>query len=202
MSMQPYGVVTRDFVLLVDSGRRAEPGAGVSAAAIVGRWPVSGDGSIGPFRNSPDYRPRDDTSVTDAVDALLRLAGQSPTATGTLQMLLRVAPFDLAMNGDGRPLVTRSPDDVPCVVVVTSAAHRRRVNPPGWRRVDLVALVTLLADGVDVLFNPAGAMLFRLTGDFIRETMMMTDEDAATAFEALRLAAASGVDPWSPATPA
>ncbi|MEU7906162.1 type VII secretion system-associated protein [Actinoplanes sp. NPDC049118] len=202
MSMRPHGVVTGDGVLLVDSGGAAESDAGVPGSAVVGRWPVGGDGTVGPFRSNPEYRPRDDTSVTDVVDALLRLAGQSPAATGQLQMLLREALFELAMNGDGRPLVTRSPDDVPCVVIVTSASHRRRVNPPGWRRIDLVALVTLLADGVDVLFNPAGAMLFRLTGDFIRETLLMTDEDAAAAYEALRLAAAARVDPWTPATPA
>lgn len=41
------------------------------------------------------------------------------------------------------------------------------------RRIDLDELVVLLADGVDVLINPAGPTSVGLTGDFMREDVVV-----------------------------
>lgn len=56
----------------------------------------------------------------------------------------------------------------------------------------------MLADGVDVLFNPAGPASVRLTGDFMRETLMMDDEQV-TALHAQHLQGSGlRVVPWEP----
>ena len=146
--------------------------------AVVGVWPLEDDGTVGKFRPNPDHVPADSGAPSDPLDAVFRLVMQGRAETGQIRLMLRDSLFDIAVNGDGRPLVTLSPDDVPCVVVATGEAHRRRISSPRWRRIDLDDLVALLADAVDVLFNPGGPASLRLTGDFLRETLMMADDVA------------------------
>ncbi|MFD9697997.1 type VII secretion system-associated protein [Lentzea sp. NPDC059081] len=154
--------------------------------AVVGLWPFE-DGKVGKFRSNPAYRPIDEDSPTDPIDAVLRLVLQRRAESRHIQLALRDSLVDLAMNGDGRPLVTDSPDDVPCVVVATGELHRLRVSSPDWRRVELEELVRLLADGVDVLYNPGGVASVRLTGDFLRDAVSLSDEEVA-AFYAEQMA--------------
>ena len=187
-------MITENWFLLVDpawSGDGEPP-----LSAVVGLWPVE-DGAVGRFRANPDYAPSDPASPTDPVDALLRLALRGAADAEQIQLVLRDALFDVAMNGDGRPLVVRSPDDKPCVVVATAEPHRRRVRSPQWRRADVEELVGLLADGVDVLFNPDGPASVRLLGSFIRSTTLLTDEDADAARARLRDTGSVRVLPWT-----
>lgn len=163
--------------------------------AIVGLWPVE-EGKLGKFRANPEYLPADENSPADPVDAVLRLVLQGRAEAEHIQLMLRDSLFDIAMNGDGRPLVTKSPDDIPCVVVATGEQHRRRINSPDWRRIDLDELVVLLADGVDVLFNPGGPASVRLTGDFMRETLMMDDEQVAELYQNHQDATGLKIVPW------
>ena len=114
------------------------------------------------------------------------MAGQGEAGAEQIQLMVRDVLLDVALNGDGRPLIVRSPDDVPCVVVATSAPQRERVSAPQWRRIDLTELVSLLPDAVDVLFNPGGPVPFRLTGDFVRETAVMGDDEVTAAYAAFR----------------
>jgi hypothetical protein len=166
--------------------------------AVVGLWPVEDGGQLGKFRPNPEYTPSDDNSPSDPLDAVLRLVLQGRAEAEHIQLMLRDSLFDIAMNGDGRPLVTKSPDDVPCVVVATGEPHRLRISSPDWRRIDLDELVVLLADGVDVLFNPGGPASVRLTGDFMRETLMMDDEQVAALYANHQDASGLRVMPWTP----
>ena len=101
--------------------------------------------------------------MTDALDTLLRLAMRGDAPIEELQQELRDAPLDLAMNGDGRPLVVDS-----CLIVTTSAEQRARTFAPDWLRVDLAGLIARLPDGSDVKINPDGPSPVRLAGGFIR----------------------------------
>ncbi|WP_367129236.1 type VII secretion system-associated protein [Saccharothrix sp. HUAS TT1] len=164
--------------------------------AVVGLWPVSPEGEVGRFRTNPSYVPSNPTSPHDPLDAVMRLLLRGEAEVEHLQMLLRDTLYDLAMNGDGRPLVMNSPDDVPCTVVATSEGHRGRVSSPEWRRVDLTDLVELLADGVDVLFNPGGPASVRLAGEFIRRTLVMSEEEVRAAYDSLHDDRPLEVLPW------
>nr|WP_067494857.1 type VII secretion system-associated protein [Actinoplanes sp. TFC3] len=176
-----------NYFLLMDPDWRPQPGDEVPPLeAVIGLWPIDADGTVGAFRGNPDYEPRDDNSVTDPLDAMLRLAMQGQVRAEQLQVMMRDALLAAALNGDGRPLILKSPDDVRCVVIATSAAQQRRVSSPDWQQVDLMALVALIPDGVDVLFNPGGPVPFRLTGDFVRETAIMSDEEVADAYASFR----------------
>ncbi|MEU7713145.1 hypothetical protein ACFWDK_27710 [Micromonospora chalcea] len=90
---------------------------------------------------------------------------------------LRDARLDLAMNGDGRPLVVRSFDDMPCVVVATSAATRAATFAPGWRPVELAELAELLPDGIDLLVDPDGPEPVRLAAAIVWHALLPADEE-------------------------
>ncbi|WP_156755233.1 type VII secretion system-associated protein [Actinokineospora pegani] len=169
--------------------------------AVAGVWSVGEDGALGRFRANPDYRPTDENSPSDPLDAALRLLLHSRAETRHIQLVLRETLVDLAVNPDGRPLVAAAPDGVPCVVVATGQPHRARLTPPAWHRVDLDELVITLPDDVDVLFNPAGPAPVRLTGDFIRETLLLDDEEIAAAHPESRPATPLRVFPWDTSTP-
>ncbi|MGA5300889.1 type VII secretion system-associated protein [Nucisporomicrobium flavum] len=141
--------------------------------AVVGLWPVEPDGSVGPFRSNPDYRPVSEESPSDPVDALLQLTLRGDAEVEHLQLVLRGCLVDQALNGDGRPLLSRADDDVLCAIVATGAPHRARIASPDWRQVGLAELVAALPDGVDLLVNPGGPAGVRLTGDFVRATAAM-----------------------------
>jgi len=175
--MQP-DELTEDFSLLLDPDWRPQPGDGdvPPAEAVIGAWPLDADGSIGPFRGNPGYAPRDGDAAADPLDAVLRLTMRGRMEPGQLQLMLRDALLQVGLNGDGRPLVVRSPDDVRCVVVATGPQQVRRISAPQWRRMDLTGVVSLLPDDVDVLVNPGGPVPFRLTGDFLREALVTGDE--------------------------
>lgn len=171
-----------NFFLLLDPEWRAGPADEVPPiSAVLGVWPVADDGSVGRFTPNPGFEQRHPGAVADPLDAVLRGAATGSATAEQIQLVLRDALFDIAFNGDDRPLIVRAPDGVPCAVIATSAPQRERAPAPAYRRTDLDDVVTLLPDGVDVLFNPGGPVPFRLTGDFLRETVMMTDDDVAAA---------------------
>ncbi|NMO56928.1 type VII secretion system-associated protein [Actinoplanes sp. TBRC 11911] len=136
--------------------------------AVIGIWPLREDGTTGPFRPNPGYVPRFENSPTDPIDAAVRLAMHGEVEIEQLRELLADSEFWLAFNGDGRPLLVRSPDEVLCVVVATSAVHRDRLFAPDWRTVELFELRAVLPDDADVLVNPEGAAWVRLSGGLIR----------------------------------
>ncbi|OJF10890.1 type VII secretion system-associated protein [Couchioplanes caeruleus] len=187
------------YFLLMDPDWRPGPDERVPPpAAVMGAWPLGGDGSVEPFRGNPGYRPRDAGAAADPLDAVLRLLSRRRAEPEQLQVLLHEARLDVALDGEEQELVVPAPDGVDCVVVATSAAQRDLADVPRWRGADLMGLVTALPDGIDVLFNPGGPVPVRLTGDFLRETLMMGDEELAEAYDHLRSSAPGPVPvlPW------
>jgi hypothetical protein len=82
-------------------------------------------------RPNPEYVAADEGSPSDPLDAVLRLVLEGRTEAEHIQLILCDTLFDIAMNGDGRALVTRSPDDVPCLVIATGVPTIvRRCRPP------------------------------------------------------------------------
>ena len=183
------------FLLMDPAWRPSAENEPPPAEAVVGLWPVE-DGVIGKFRPNPAYVPAGENSPSDPLDVVLWLMLEGQAETWRLQLMLRDSLYDVALNSAGRPLVTTSPDDVPCVVVATGEPHRSRVRAPDWQRVDLVELVEQLADGVDVLFNPGGPASVRLTGDFLRETTLLGDDELAVPAEDAAGLTALRVVPW------
>jgi hypothetical protein len=146
--------------------------------SVVGVWPVDLNGVTGKFRANPDYLPTDAEAPSDPIDAALRAMADDRDDGARLALLLRDSLVDLAMNGDGRPLVVDSPDDELCVVITTSEPHRGRVSSPRWRRVSADVLLEMLTEVEEVLVNPGGAASVRLTAEFLRQAVAMTDEEA------------------------
>lgn len=196
---QAGGALSNWFLLMDPGWAPSKPNDTPPIEAVVGLWPLEDDGRVGKFRANPKYQQSDERSPSDPLDAVLRLVLQGNAQAENIQLLLRDTLFDVAMNGDGRPLITKSPDDVLCVVVATGEPHRKRVQAPQWQRIDLDELVVLLADTVDVLFNPGGPASVRLTGDFLRETLMLDDEQI-TELQSQYLPEASSlrIVPWDP----
>lgn len=186
-----------NYFVVTDPAWEPEPDSDLPPIeAVIGVWPVAQDGSVGRFRPNPDYFPSDVDSPTDPLDALIRLTAAGEADAGQLQLILRQSLFDIAMNGDGRPMLQPSPDDVLCVLLASSGSHRRDVNLPLWQRCDLETLVALLADGVDVLVNPGGPAMTRLSGDFVRAAFMASDEELGEAFDRARNEEKVALVPW------
>jgi hypothetical protein len=184
------------FLLMDPEWERREGDETPPMRAVVGLWPMHADGSMGRFRSNPEYVPLRPESPTDPIDALLRLAMRGDARMEQVQLVLRDTLIDLAMNGDGRPLVVRSPDDVPCVVIATSGQHQQRVFAPEWHRIELETLVERLADGIDVMINPNGPAPVRLTGGFLRHTAQLSEEQVAELQEVFRDSEGVTVVPW------
>ena len=173
-------------ILLVDPRwQPASPGAEPGPGDVVGLWSVGADGDVGRFRANLDHRPVDASSPTDAVDAVLHLLADGRVPEELLGLVLRDCQVDVAMNGDRRPLVTPSSDGVLCVLVATAEPHRARVLAPAWERVGVEDLAAMLAEGVDVLLNPGGALSARMAGDLVRDAALMGDDEAAVALLSL-----------------
>ncbi|MFC9251865.1 type VII secretion system-associated protein [Amycolatopsis thailandensis] len=171
-----------NWFLLMDPGWKPESEEDQPPVeAIVGLWPVE-EGRVGKFRPNPSYIPSDETSPTDPLDAVLRLVMRGEAEAEHIQLMLRDTLFDIAVDEDGSPLVRDSPDDIPCVVIATGEPHRLRISSPDWRRIDLAALVGLLTDGVDVLFNPGGPAAVRLNASFMRLSLDLDDEVVARLY--------------------
>ncbi|MBF5033131.1 MULTISPECIES: hypothetical protein [unclassified Micromonospora] len=117
------------------------------------------------------------TDSAEPLGVLLRRMMRGDATIEQVQSALRVARLDLAMNGDGRPLVVRSFDDEPCVAVATTAEERARTFAPEWRRVEAVELAELLPDGIDVLVDPDGTEPVRLAAALVWHALRYADED-------------------------
>ncbi len=179
-----------------------EPGPDDEAppvTAVVGAWPIASDGAVGGFRPNPHFRPGDPEAPADPLDALLRGAAPESPPVELVQLLLRDAVVDVALDPQGTPLVVYSPDDALCLLVATSAPQRDPVPVAGWRRTDLLGLIGLLSDGVDVLVNPYGPVPARIDGDDVRGAWLLPDDVVERARDGLRAhlpARPTAVLPW------
>ncbi|WP_018908512.1 type VII secretion system-associated protein [Salinispora arenicola] len=159
-----------DYLLLTDPEWEPEkPDEALPFEAVIGLWPVLENGNVGEFRPNPEYEPRYENSPSDPLDAVIRLTLFGDVEPDQLVAVLRDSLVELALNGDGRPLVVRADDGVLCAMLATSALHQREIVAPDWRRVGLTELVSTLGDGTDVLVNPGSATATRLGADFLRQ---------------------------------
>ncbi|MEU7755779.1 type VII secretion system-associated protein [Micromonospora sp. NPDC049171] len=175
MSEQDEGERQRHWMLLLDEELTGPAGGDADTAemppveTIVGGWLVEPDGTVGRFAANPLYRPKDPEAPTSPVDAAARLVATGRAGVDAVLLALRDSLVEVALDSEGAVIVTPAPDDVPCVLVATSAADQARVDAADWRQVDLEELLTLLPDGVDVLLNPGGQRAMRLFADALRE---------------------------------
>jgi hypothetical protein len=176
-----------NFFLLMDSQWKPKEGQLTpDLESIVGVWPLDDEGNVGRFRSNPYYEPIDENSPTDPFDAGLRLLVDNRIEGPQLQLLLLDILFDVAMNGDGRPLIAKSPDDVACMVIATSERHRTRVASPDWQRMSIEQLVEVIPDDVQLLFNPGGPAMVRLSAEFATSALELTPDEVEKAHDSFR----------------
>ncbi|KAA2264235.1 type VII secretion system-associated protein [Solihabitans fulvus] len=130
--------------------------------AVVGGWRLDGAGRPGLFQPNPEYRPADEAVPTDPIDAVLRLVAGGEAAPEAAVAALCAAFVEVAYDEVGSPIVALAPDGVPCVLVVTAAAHRAWVAAAAWRQLTAAELVELVPAGADILVNPGGPAAMRL----------------------------------------
>ncbi|WP_255657574.1 type VII secretion system-associated protein [Actinoplanes sp. L3-i22] len=149
-------------------------------AAVLGLWPILDHGGVGGFRTNPEYVPSGAGAPTDPIDAALLAVAGTGTGLDQVRVLLRDCLVEVGVDDSGRPLIADSPDDLPCLMVATSARNRGYAPAiPGWRTADLDDLIAVLDDDVDVLLNPGGPRMTRLTGGFVRAALGLDDAEAA-----------------------
>ncbi|WP_020660768.1 type VII secretion system-associated protein [Amycolatopsis benzoatilytica] len=167
----------RQWILLVDPAWRpasTEDGAEVPSPppeAVVGGWLAGEDGSVSRFEPNPGYAPAAEDSPADPLDAVLRLTARGAAGFDQLAAAFRESPFAVALDRAETPIVAPSPDDIPCLLVTTAPAHRRRVRADGWlpaTPADLLQLMDRYPD-TDLLLNPGTPGCLRLAADSVRE---------------------------------
>ncbi|MGW0182488.1 type VII secretion system-associated protein [Nocardia sp. NPDC003345] len=159
----PEAVRYGDWFVLVDPGW--EPGSRSTPPppeVIVGGWELGPDGTAGPFRPNPRYRPGDPAAPTDPLDALLRLVVTAGRIGGEVLDTMADTVVEIGCDSEDRPLLGRAPDGTPCVVVVTAESQKTHLDVDRWWPVHGRDLAGLVPPGADVLVNPAGAAPVRL----------------------------------------
>lgn len=157
------------FVLLDPAWQPGSPDESPPPEMIVGGWQLDADGKAGPFQPNPSFVPRDATTPTDPVDALLRLAARGEEVADQLLPTVRDAVVEIAVDEQDRPLVGPAPDGVPVVLVVTAPVHRSELGPERWWPVHGVRLPEIVPEGADILLNAASPAPFRLSTEALRD---------------------------------
>jgi hypothetical protein len=147
--------------------RRPHPGP-PPAEAIVGGWRLEEDGKLGPFQPNPGYRPHTPSTPSDPIDAVLRLIAAGEHRGDQIISTLIHTVVEIACDEQNQPHIALSPDDIPCVVVVTAEIHKQRVTVPRWLSVLGARLPQIVPDGTDIWFNPGSDHQFRLATNAIR----------------------------------
>ncbi|WP_436535576.1 type VII secretion system-associated protein [Actinoplanes sp. HUAS TT8] len=173
--------VREQFFVLMDPAWVPGPrGEAPAFEAVIGLWPILDGGRVGSFRTNPDHVPSGIGAPADPIDAALLAVATAGAGLDQVQVLLRDCLVEIGVDEAGRPLIADSPDDVPCLMVATSAINRGHAPAiPGWRTTDLDGLITVLDDDVDVLLNPGGPRMTRLTGGFVRAALALDETEVA-----------------------
>ncbi|MFR9732065.1 type VII secretion system-associated protein [Saccharopolyspora sp. MS10] len=171
------------WALLIDPNYAPEnPDDPVPEEAIVGAWYVAEGGAAQRFAANHAYRPSSPDLPTDPLDAQLRLAARGETPVEDFVAALPGSMVCLALDEEGSAIVTRAPDGMPSVLVVTSLAHAHRLTVESWQELGVERLAAMLPEqGVDVLFNPGGEASVRLGADELRRALTPEEpEDGPT----------------------
>ncbi|MFI1461938.1 type VII secretion system-associated protein [Nocardia carnea] len=171
----PEAVRHNNWFVLIDPGwDQAGPGASPPADVIVGGWELHDDGSTGPFRPNPRYRPSAPTVPTDPIDALLRRIAAGGQLGTELVNTIRDSLVEIGCDVHNQPLLGTAPDKTPCVVVATAEPQKAHIDVDRWTPVHGSKLTDIIPPAADVLLNPSGAAPFRLRTDTLRSAT--TDE--------------------------
>ncbi|MGW1737681.1 type VII secretion system-associated protein [Nocardia sp. NPDC001965] len=170
MGDPPPEAIRRDnWFVLVDPGwDRTSSVASPPADAIVGGWELHADGTTGPFRPNPRYRPSALNVPTDPIDAVLRLIVTGQSLGAELVATLRDSIVEIGCDTRNRPLLGVAPDNTPCAVVTTAESQKAHVDVDRWIPVHGSKLIDVIPDGADILINPTSATPFRLRSDRLR----------------------------------
>lgn len=161
---EPTPAVARqgDWFVLLDPNRLPDDRQDPAPEAILGGWMIDGDGNTGPFEPNPTYLPADEVSPTDPTDAVLRLIAAGDDVGDQLVPTFRDAVVELGCDEQGHLVIAAAPDDVPCVLAVTAAVHKRRLDVIGWLRIIGRDLPGIIPAGTDIWINPGSPAQFRL----------------------------------------
>lgn len=169
MELPPGAVRRADWFVLLDPRWRAEsPGSEPPTEVIVGGWLLGTDGGLGPFESNPRYAPADDSIPTDPIDALLRLITNGENCADQIIETLLNTVVQIGCDDQDQLCVAASPDDVPCVLVVTAEVHKRHLDLPRWRPILGAHLPKVVPASIGVFVNARGNHQFRLVTDAIR----------------------------------
>lgn len=169
--MDPSSAVRQgDWFVLFDPNWAGDPTQDAPPTEVmVGGWRLE-EGELGPFRPNPGYRPQTPNTPSDPIDALLRLIAAGEDRGDRIIPTLTHTVVEIACDDQNQPRIALSPDDIPCVVVVTAEIHKQRLTVPRWLSVLGSRLPEIVPDGTDVWFNPSSDHQFRLATTAIRPT--------------------------------
>ncbi|MGW5751314.1 type VII secretion system-associated protein [Nocardia rhamnosiphila] len=168
--MDPSSAVRQgDWFVLFDPNWSGNPTDKTPPVEVmVGGWRLEEDGELGPFRPNPGYRPQTPNTPSDPIDALLRLIAAGEDRGDRIIPTLKRTVVEIACDDQNQPRVALSPDDIPCVVVVTAEIHKHHLPVSRWLPVLGSRLSEIVPAGTDVWFNPSSDHRFRLDTDVIR----------------------------------
>ncbi|MFI9413973.1 type VII secretion system-associated protein [Nocardia gamkensis] len=168
--MDPSSAVRHgNWFVLLDPDWSGDPTQNPPPAEVmVGGWRLEQDGTLGPFWPNPGYRPQTPDTPSDPIDALLRLITAGEDCGDQIIPTLLHTVVEIACDEDDQPRTALSPDDIPCMVVVTAELHKQHLPVPRWIPVTGSRLPEIVPADTDVLFNPAGGHPFRLATAAIR----------------------------------
>lgn len=168
--MDPSSAVRHgDWFVLFDPNWAGDPTQDTPPAEVmVGGWRLEQDGTLGPFRPNPGYRPQTPDTPSDPLDALLRLITAGEDRSDQIIPALTHTVVEIACDDQNEPRTALSPDNIPCVVVVTAEIHKHQLAVPRWLPVLGARLPETVPDGTDVWFNPGSDHPFRLATTAIR----------------------------------
>lgn len=151
------------FVLIDPVWSGSDTDGSPPVEAVVGGWELGADGSAGPFRPNPRYRPSGPEVPTDPVDAVMRRVAVGERLGADLVRMLRDSVVELGCDVSDRPLLGTTPDGTPCVVVVTAELQKKDVEVDRWLPIHGRFLADAVPSGAEVLINPTGSAPVRIS---------------------------------------
>lgn len=147
-----------------------DPQGTVPPFAVIGAWPVDGDGRPGGFQRNPDYRPSPVSlglpRPTDAVDAAVQLAATGHGSEEAVAVALAEATVYVPDEGTADVAVYQDAEGR-FVPVLTHPSHAP-ANVPGLRAVNGAELARVLPDDLVLKVNPGGRVSVRVPVSDVR----------------------------------
>jgi hypothetical protein len=160
----PGIILQGNWFMMVDPAWDVSTQSAVPTEMMVGGWARRDDGTTGPFRPNPGYRPSAETVPTDPIDALLRQITADTSGQLGDELLAMVRDSIIAIGCDelDQPLIGTGPDGKRCVVAATAEVQKTGIDVDRWRSVHGAKLSSIVPTGTGILLNPAGSAPFRL----------------------------------------